>query len=109
MDTSEYGSFEDVAIDIPLFLEVIVAGVSCILLKFFWNDLECCRIWSLVFLGLHLFLKLFSDFEDLGKAYDKAKKVVEKEGNPRWYIRCLVELEDFVNEVGILRTLLKHC
>jgi len=42
--------------------------------------------------------KLLTDFEDLGKAYDKSKKVVEKEGNPRFYIRCLVELEDFVNE-----------
>jgi len=42
--------------------------------------------------------KLLTDFEDLGKAYDKSKKVVEKEGNPRFYIRCLVELEDFVSE-----------
>ncbi len=40
------------------------------------------------------------DFEDLGKAYDKAKKVVEKEGIPRFYIRNLTELEDFVNEVS---------
>ena len=40
-----------------------------------------------------------TDFEDLCKAYDKAKKVIEKEGIPRFYIRCLAELEDFVNEV----------
>jgi len=42
---------------------------------------------------------VLTDFEALGKAYDKAKKVVEKEGViPRFYVRCLVELEDFVNE-----------
>ncbi|XP_060068730.1 eukaryotic translation initiation factor 3 subunit C-like isoform X2 [Ylistrum balloti] len=43
--------------------------------------------------------KVLSGFEDLGRAYDKAKKVVDKEGgSPRFYIRCLSELEDFVNE-----------
>ena len=26
--------------------------------------------------------------------------MVEKEGIPRFYIRCLAELEDFVNEVS---------
>ncbi|XP_013399925.1 eukaryotic translation initiation factor 3 subunit C isoform X2 [Lingula anatina] len=41
---------------------------------------------------------VLSDFEDLGRAYDKAKKVVEKEGIPRFYLRALVELEDFVSE-----------
>lgn len=40
---------------------------------------------------------VLTDFENLGKSYDKAKKVIEKEGIPRFYIRCLVELEDFVN------------
>lgn len=40
-----------------------------------------------------------ADFEQLGKAYEKARKVVEKEGVPRFYIRCLVELDDFVSEV----------
>ncbi len=43
---------------------------------------------------------LLTDFEDLNKAFQKAKKVVEREGNiPRFYIRTLAELEDFVNEV----------
>ncbi|KAK7488251.1 hypothetical protein BaRGS_00020558 [Batillaria attramentaria] len=42
--------------------------------------------------------KVLTDFESLGRCYDKAKKVVDKEGNPRFYLRCLVELEDFVNE-----------
>lgn len=41
----------------------------------------------------------YADFEQLGKAYEKARKVVEKEGVPRFYIRCLVELDDFVSEV----------
>ncbi|WAR03841.1 EIF3C-like protein, partial [Mya arenaria] len=41
---------------------------------------------------------VLTEFESLLKAYDKAKKVVEKEGIPRFYIRTLVELEDFVTE-----------
>ncbi|XP_060568402.1 eukaryotic translation initiation factor 3 subunit C-like [Ruditapes philippinarum] len=41
---------------------------------------------------------VLSDFESLCKAFDKAKKVVEKEGIPRFYIRTLSELEDFVSE-----------
>ncbi|XP_077995240.1 eukaryotic translation initiation factor 3 subunit C-like [Glandiceps talaboti] len=42
--------------------------------------------------------KVLTGFEDLTKAYTKAKNVIEKEGNPRWYIKCLVELEEFINE-----------
>lgn len=39
-------------------------------------------------------------FESLQKAFAKAKTVVEKEGaTPRFYIRSLVELEDFVKTV----------
>jgi hypothetical protein len=42
-------------------------------------------------------------FESLQKAFSKAKTVVEKEGaTPRFYIRSLVELEDFVKEVCTL-------
>ncbi|XP_005093913.1 eukaryotic translation initiation factor 3 subunit C isoform X2 [Aplysia californica] len=41
---------------------------------------------------------VLTDFESLTKAFDKAKKVVEKEGMPRIYIRTIAELEDFVNE-----------
>lgn len=49
-----------------------------------------------------IFLSNFPpDFEDLGKAFEKARKVVDKEGIPRFYVRCLVELEDFVNEVSL--------
>lgn len=34
-------------------------------------------------------------------AYQKAKSVIDKEGGfaPRFYLRYLAELEDFVNEV----------
>jgi len=42
---------------------------------------------------------VLTDFEVLTKTFDKAKKVVEKEGIPRFYIRNLAELEDFVNEL----------
>lgn len=42
---------------------------------------------------------VLTDFEELGKAYEKAKKVIEKENQiPRFFLRCLVELEDFVAE-----------
>ena len=39
------------------------------------------------------------EFENLGKAFSKAKAVVDKEGIPQFYIRSLTELEDFVKEV----------
>ena len=41
-----------------------------------------------------------TDFEDLGKALEKARKVIERDGIPRFFIKCLVELEDFVNTVS---------
>jgi len=43
-----------------------------------------------------------SGFEELMRAYLKALPVISKEENgvtPRFYLRCLVEVEDFVNEV----------
>ena len=40
------------------------------------------------------------EFENLGKAYSKAKNVVDKEGVPPFFVRCLTELEDFVKEVS---------
>lgn len=42
--------------------------------------------------------KVLESFEDLGKAFDKAKKVVQETGIPKFYIKCLAELEDFVSE-----------
>lgn len=41
-------------------------------------------------------------FEELARAYQRALPVVNKEENgqaPRFYVRCLVEMEDFINEV----------
>lgn len=43
---------------------------------------------------------MFVDFEDLGKSYEKSRKVIEREGIPRFFTRCLVELDDFVVEVS---------
>ncbi|XP_076298797.1 eukaryotic translation initiation factor 3 subunit C-like [Lasioglossum baleicum] len=43
-----------------------------------------------------------SSFEDLMRAYQKALPVIAKEEagqTPRFYVRCLVEMEDFINEV----------
>lgn len=45
---------------------------------------------------------MLTSFEDLQKAYVKATPVIVKEENgqtPRFYTRCLVELEDFINEM----------
>lgn len=47
-------------------------------------------------------LIIFPGFEDLMRAYQKALPVVMKEESgqtPRFYVRCLVEMEDFINEV----------
>merc|ERR1712106_305838 len=47
------------------------------------------------------FNKMLSLYEDLLKAYDKAKPVILKEENgvtPRFFIRILVEMEDLINE-----------
>ncbi|KAK3775468.1 hypothetical protein RRG08_027224 [Elysia crispata] len=41
---------------------------------------------------------VLTDFESLTRAFDKARKVVDREGLPRFYIRTLADLEDFVNE-----------
>jgi len=38
-------------------------------------------------------------FEELTKSYDKAKKIVEKEGHFKQYIRGISELEDYVVEL----------
>lgn len=55
-----------------------------------------------IFLNSYNCILLKTDFEELGKAYDKSKKVIEKENQiPRFFLRCLVELEDFVSEVGL--------
>ena len=42
---------------------------------------------------------VLQDFEDLAKAYVKTKKVIEQTGIPRFYIKCLVELEDFISDM----------
>lgn len=46
--------------------------------------------------------KCLEEFELLGKAYGKAKSIVDKEGVPRFYIRILADLEDYLNEVWLL-------
>ncbi|KFM61367.1 Eukaryotic translation initiation factor 3 subunit C, partial [Stegodyphus mimosarum] len=45
--------------------------------------------------------KLWTSFENLTRAFTKARPVIEKEENgniPKFYIRCLVELEDFITD-----------
>ncbi|KAK3751829.1 hypothetical protein QZH41_013288 [Actinostola sp. cb2023] len=41
---------------------------------------------------------VIQEFENLGKAVNKAKSVIDKEGIPQFYIRSLANLEDFVKE-----------
>lgn len=45
---------------------------------------------------------ILQSFEDLTRAYQKALPVISKEENgvtPRFFVRSLAELEDFINEV----------
>ena len=45
---------------------------------------------------------MLTSFEDLTRAYQKALTVIMKEEGgqtPRFYLRCLVEMEDFISEV----------
>ena len=53
------------------------------------------------FIQVHLqYLKPLG-FENLQKAFAKAKNVIEKEGKtPTFFVRCLVEIEDFIAQVG---------
>ena len=55
--------------------------------------------------GLHVHVhspSLCPGFEALQKAFQKAKSVVEKEGaTPIFYVRTLVELEDYVQGVSV--------
>ncbi|KAK9880665.1 hypothetical protein WA026_011902 [Henosepilachna vigintioctopunctata] len=45
---------------------------------------------------------MLTSFEELQKAYTKAIPVIQKEENgqtPRFFTRCLIEMEDFINEM----------
>lgn len=47
---------------------------------------------------------MLTSFEDLQRAYVKAAPVIQKEENgqtPRFYSRCLVELDDFIREMWV--------
>ena len=61
-------------------------------MHFLWNYM------GIYFISI-LSIRLLVEFENLGKAFSKAKAVVDKEGIPQFYIRSLTELEDFVKEV----------
>lgn len=44
-------------------------------------------------------VKLMQVFEDMVKAYDKCKKITEKEGHFKQFIRAIAELEAYVDEL----------
>ena len=46
-----------------------------------------------------MFRVVLEDFEELDRAFRKSQKVIENEGFPRFLVRCLVDLEDFVSEI----------
>nr|CAD7456839.1 unnamed protein product [Timema tahoe] len=60
-----------------------------------------------LFIVLHTYMcHHFIGFEDLMRAYTKALPVISKEENgqtPRFYVRCLVEMDDFITEVWEFR------
>lgn len=39
-------------------------------------------------------------YENLIKAFEKAKRVWDKEGIPRAFIKMMTQLDDFINQVG---------
>ncbi|OWK50238.1 Eukaryotic translation initiation factor 3 subunit C [Lonchura striata] len=43
--------------------------------------------------------RCLEEFELLGRAWTKAKGVVDREGVPRFYLRILADLEDYLNEL----------
>ncbi|XP_041575442.1 eukaryotic translation initiation factor 3 subunit C-like protein isoform X3 [Taeniopygia guttata] len=43
--------------------------------------------------------RCLEEFELLGRAWAKAKGVVDREGVPRFYLRILADLEDYLNEL----------
>lgn len=43
--------------------------------------------------------KCLEEFELLGRAFGKARGIVDKEGVPRFYVRILADLEDYLNEL----------
>jgi hypothetical protein len=45
------------------------------------------------------FISISDEFDNLGKEFEKAKKVVDKEGIPVFYIRICYVLEQFVNTI----------
>lgn len=54
---------------------------------------------------IKFFYSMLSSFEDLTRAYIKALPVIKKEElgvTPKFYLRCLVEMEDFISLVILL-------
>ena len=56
----------------------------------------------ILFCCVYLYYAVFLEWENMCKAYVKAKAVIEKEGIPGFYIKSLAELEDFVQNVCFL-------
>jgi len=64
-------------------------------------------IYWITFGTLSLCLCMFgAAYEDLQRAFDKANKLADKgdpkDWPPQFFIRCLVEVDDFVNEVILM-------
>lgn len=42
--------------------------------------------------------KIMTEYENLTRDYDKSKSVIEKEGIPNFYVKCLADLEDYIQK-----------
>ena len=62
--------------------------------------MKCVPVYVII---MFLILPLLG-FDSLQKAFHKAKTVIDKEPEtPRFYIRALMELEDFIKDVSLYR------
>lgn len=59
------------------------------------NFMKFIKTQILSYVSINLLLA----FEEMVKAYDKCKKLIEKDGHFKQYIRAIAELEQFINEV----------
>lgn len=82
-------------------LETASFGVACFILTHFRHD-EIMDVITKIRNQKKVrdISNIQTSFEELLRIYQKAKNVLQTgENAPRFYIRCLVELEEFVNEV----------
>ena len=72
--------------------------------------LYACIIYRVVSRACHVSDCRAAGFESLQKVFQKSKTVIEKEGGaPRFYLRSLIELEEFIKDVRALTLARSYC